>query len=61
MVIVLKINKLWFYWSLMSQLSVKYGSKLPYWVTFVIDKFTNRELLHEFYRKNYADLTNIVT
>jgi len=29
----------------MSRLSVIYGSKLPYWVTFVIDKFTIRELV----------------
>ena len=43
----------------MSRLSVIYGSKLPYWVTFI--KFAIRELLPEFYLKTYADLTNIVT
>jgi hypothetical protein len=45
----------------MSQLSLKYGSKLPYWVTFVIDKFAISKLLPEFYQKTYADLPNYVT
>jgi len=31
----------------MRLLSVIYGSKLPYWVTFVIDKFTIRELCNQ--------------
>jgi len=31
----------------MSRLSVIYGSKLPYWVTFMIDKFTIRELCNQ--------------
>jgi hypothetical protein len=44
----------------MSRLSLKYGSKLPYWVTFVIDKFAISKLLPEFYRKTYADLPNSV-
>jgi hypothetical protein len=42
----------------MSRLSLKYGSKLPYWVTFVIDKFAISKLLPEFFRKTYADLPN---
>jgi len=45
----------------MSRLSLKYGSKLPYWVTFMIDKFAISKLLPEFFRKTYAYLTNYVT